>query len=357
MIASLIVRNALTRAALLVIFAISARSIARADVAVLIPPQVEEGAGADIGDQAVQELTRLLKVQGFDVISAGQAAPAAEAEQQRGAFPKAYDPLHCLTPECANEYRRLFDATFAVQLKLFGKGIRASSLSVTLTESPEAFFSASSPVEGRDVRSAVRVAFERARSKQVEGAGPWLTVQGSPEGATVYLDGMQFGRVPFFKRHIEPGEHRLEVRAEGHAAHLRAISVPAEIDHVERLDVSLTAAAAPLAVSHGPSSRARVERRSRWDWLLGGAVLAVGAAHMTIGVLQKTKDGECAQQTSGRCTEYYGDRRGMSRDNALIGFGAASVGIGALVIGVGPVGRLRLRGGSDHASLHLTREF
>lgn len=359
MIASLTARAARPCLIALLFTAVTLPASVRADVAVMVPPQTEQGAGSDIGDKAVDELTRLLKVQGFDVVSAGQAAAAAEAEQQRGAFSRAYDPLYCITPECANEYRKLFDATFAVQLKLSGKGVRASSVSVVLTESPQAFFTGSAPMEGRDARSAVRIAFETARSRQAEGAGPWLTVQGSPEASTVYLDGMEFGRVPFFKRHVEPGSHRIEVRAAGHTAEIREVTIPNEIDHVQRVQVELARVTeAPVAATtSSPSRRARASVRSPWDWVLGGALVAVGATHLGFGIYQKSRDGECAARRDGRCTELYGDRRGMSRENALIGFGAGVIGVGALVLGVGPLGRLQLRSGTDHASLHWSGEF
>ena len=358
MIVSPTARAAARRCIALLISIIGLPASVHADVAVMVPPQTERGAGSDIGDKAVDELTRLLKVQGFDVVSAGQAAAAAEAEQQRGAFSRSYDPLYCITPECANEYRKLFDATFAVQLKLSGKGVRASSVSVVLTENPQAFFTGSAPMEGRDARSAVRIAFETARSRQAEGAGPWLSVQGSPEASTVYLDGMEFGRIPFFKRHVEPGSHRIEVRATGHATEIRNVTIPNEIDHVQRVDVELAKVSADPVMSAASSpEHDHVSARSPWDWVLGGALVAVGATHVGFGIYQKSRDGDCAERIDGRCTELYGDRRGMSRDNALIGFGAGVIGVGALVMGVGPLGRLQLRSGTDHASLHWSGEF
>ena len=115
----------------------------RADVAVMVPPHIDQLASNDLLEQATEELTRLLKLQGFDVISAGQAGPAAEAEQAREVFPKAYDPLYCLSPECAHEYRKLFDATFAVQLVISSRAARPSSVSVVLTENPKAYFGVS----------------------------------------------------------------------------------------------------------------------------------------------------------------------------------------------------------------------
>jgi len=330
-----------------------------ADAAVMVPPHVDQGAGEDIAEQAIEELTRLLKVDGFDVISAGQSGPTAEAEQQRGAFPQTYDPLYCLTPDCANEYRRLFDAIFAVQLTLSDKGARSASLSVILTEGPRAFFRGSAPIEGRDVRSAVRIAFEAARQKQVEGAGPWLTVEGTPDGSVVYVDRMEYGRVPFHKRHIDPGEHRIEIRAEGRTTEIRKVRVPSKIDHVEQLYVRLAQGTGEIVAVGNESAEDRRSPRNRsvWDWAIGGAVLGVGAAHLAAGIYQKSKAGDCAEEREGRCTSFYGDRRGVPREDLLLGFGAAGVALGATIMVLGPVGRLQVRGGVDHATLHFSGKF
>lgn len=332
----------------------------RADVAVMVPPHADEEVGTRYLDEAVEELTRLLKLKGFDVISAGQAGPAAEAEQQRGAFPKHYDPLYCLTPECSNEYRKLFDATFAVQLSLASRGIRPAAVSVTLTEGPKAFFKGSAPVEGNDIRSAVRLAFEAARTHQEEGAGPWLSVIGTPEGALVYVDNSEYGRVPFTKRHIDPGSHQVEVRADDYRSETRYVDVPARIDHVEVVSVGLESEN-PQVAAPAPERAPRPKRRwssSAWDWGLGGTITGLSTAHLIAGLVQKGREGECASHDElGRCTELYGQGSGASRANLLIGFGAAGVALGALTIGLGPIGRLQARGTRDSARLELKGAF
>ena len=323
---------------------------AHADVAVMVPPRSEPGASTELLDQAVEELVRLLRVQGFDVISAGQAGATAEAEQQRGGFPGAYDPLYCVTPECANEFRRLFDAPFAVQL---GLSPSALGVSVTLTEGPRAFFAGTAPVEANDVRAAVRAAFEAARDKQKDGVGPWLTVAGTPDGATVRVDDADYGKLPLAKRRIEPGIRRIEVRAEDHAPEHRTIDIPGRIDHVESLDIHLRPLHAP-SVSDASTGGAR---RTAWDWALGGALAAVGAIHLTAGIYQKAVEGDCATRSPLGCSERYGDGNGASRANLLLGFGAGSLAAGALVLGFAPIGRLQVRAGVHRASLELKGEF
>jgi hypothetical protein len=330
---------------------------ARADVAVLVPPRTDQGASGDVGEQSMEELTRLLRSQGFDVISAGQAGAAAEAEQQRGVFPRNYDPMFCITPECANEYRKLFDAPFSVQLSIASKNGRAASVSIVLTEAPRSFFSATALVEGKDVRSAVRSAFEAAREKQRDGAGPWLSVSGVPDGATVYVDNSEFGHVPFQKRRIDPGNHRVEIRADKYVSDVRTLNIAGEIDHVENLVVALKPVGESGYAAH-ESRHPRRFRRSAWDWALGGALIAVGGAHLIAGIYQKTRDGDCAEQADdGACVKVYGTGSGAARDNLMIGLGAAGVAAGALVMGLGPIGTLGLRANGERALLELKGTF
>lgn len=332
-------------------------AVARADAAVVVPPDVEPLESPELVEEARAELIRLLRAQGFNPISDGQAGPFAEADQQRvdqqrPAFPKNYDPMHCITPDCANEYRKLFDGAFAVQFAIASREERATSVSVVITESPKAFFKGKAPVEGRDVRAAVRIAFEAARAKQEEGPGPWLTVTGKPAGAIVFVDGAEYGHIPFTKRHVDAGSHRFEVRADSYIADLRTLTVANEVEHIEEVRVEL-APLTPVASKDGGTHRRGV-RRSVWDWAVGGALAAVGAVHLVSGVYQKVKAGECVDDSSP-CTERY--QHNGRRENLLIGLGATGVALGAVVIGLGPVGQLQVQSGSDRALLKLKGTF
>jgi hypothetical protein len=165
--------------------------------------------------------------------------------------------------------------------------------------------------------------------------------------------------VPFHKRHIDAGEHRIEVRAEGRTTQIRKISVPSKIDHEEKLDVRLVhGSGETVALANDIPERSRRRSvRSAWDWALGGVVLGVGAGHLAAGIYQKSKVGDCAEEFAGRCTSVYGDKSGVARENLLLGLGAAGVALGATIMVVGPVGRLQVRSGVDHAALHFTGSF
>ncbi|MFM2418558.1 MAG: hypothetical protein RL385_3281 [Pseudomonadota bacterium] len=323
-------------------------SAAQAAAPVVVPPRDEPNMSDDALDVAVAELMRVLKVQGFDAISPGQAGPVAEQAQRAGQFPKDKDPFACVTPECAADYRQIFDAAFAVQLRLVREGGKVRQLGVVLTESPRVYFTGLAVVEGLDVRGAVRRALETARRKQADGEGPWLTVAGTPPGALVFVDGQEFGRVPLARRQIVGGSHVVEIRDQHHVAARYALVVPSEIDHEHILQVSL----APFGEAQPEASLDKA-----WDWALGGTLFIAGAAHLVGGVVQQAKRGDCAERSDGACTLFYGDESGVSRERLLMGLGAAGMALGAAVAWFAPIGHLRLSAERGRAALSWQRSF
>lgn len=325
---------------------------ASAASAVIVPPRLEKGVSAEVGEAAVEELVRLMRANGFDTISPGQAEPAAEDAQRNGAFPAEINVHECLTPECAAEYRKLFDAPFAVQLSLFSEAGNASSVTVVITEKADAYFAGNAPIQARDVRAAVRTAYGAARERYLRGAGPWLGVSGHPEGATVYLDGSEYGRLPVAKRHVEPGMHRIEVREDNFSTFSQTVNIPTQVDHEEEVLVELS----PIA---GNAQLADYERNldRKWDYVLGGVVAAAGLAHVGIGLYQMAQRGDCAERDAGVCTARYGDDDGAKRDNLLVGFGAATALIGGGIMWWAPIARLQVRASRDAAYLKVGGTF
>jgi hypothetical protein len=323
-------------------------SLAHASAVVIVPPRAEDGVSSEAVEQAVSELMRLIRAQGLDPISPGQSAASAEEARDSGGFPRSINPHECLSPECATEFRKLFDASFAVQLSLFAEARRPSSVAVVITETPKAYFAGTKEIEGGDIQAAVRASYLAARDKHLQGAGPWLSVQGTPAGATVYVDGVEYGKLPIDRRHLEPGRHRVQVRQDGFISQDHAVEVPADIDHDERIELAL------IATQDGRSER-RVDRT--WDYLLGGALAAAGAVHLGFGFYQLSKDGDCAERRGGQCVEAYGDRTGIKQERLLLGLGAVGVAAGGLVMGLAPIGHLRVRFGRETAFIALTRGF
>jgi hypothetical protein len=281
----------------------------RADVVVLVPPHAEAGIPEESVDRSLEALGRAIRVEGFDVVSAGQAAAIAETDEKAPDL----DADRCVTVECALEFVRLFDASFAVQTSLFREGKKASSVTVLVVEKADAYFSGSSEIQGGDIETAVTSAYKRARAKQAEGAGPWLSVNGQPRGASVYIDGQEFGHLPIHRRRLAKGTHRVVVRSDGYTTHNDSIDIPDRIDHEEKLDVKLT----PLA------SRAR--RRHPVDWVIGSVMMAGGLLYAGSGVRDYMKDGECQEKSGGQCVAYH-DKTLISDLKLGLGGGAALLG-------------------------------
>ena len=316
----------------------------------VVPPTVDLATSPDVVESATSELSRLLRVHGFDVISPGQAAAAAEDAQTTNNFSRDHSPLDCRTPACATEYRRLFDASFAVHLRLLGSGGKVRSVTVTITESPTASFAASAMVQGADMKGAIQAAYGDAREKHLRGEGPWLSVSGEPVGAVVYLDGQEYGTLPFERRYVEGGTHRVEVRKDGFITQGRSLEIPARVDHEERLELKL----APLG-GPAPVAERRIDRT--WDYVLGGAVMAAGGAHLAMGIQQKLKEGDCLEQRDdGSCSRASGTEDG-TREKVLLGVGAAGVALGAILIWVAPIGRFGLKADRHTAALTLRGGF
>jgi hypothetical protein len=322
-------------------------SVAHASPVVIVPPRAEDGIGGDVVERAVIELMRVIRAQGLDPISPGQSGVSAEEARESGSFPKSMNPTECLSTPCASEFRKLFDASFAVQLSLFAEGKRPGSVAVVITETPEAYFTASAEIEGGDVQAAVRAAYLAAREKHLRGAGPWLSVLGTPDGATVVVDDEEFGSLPIDRRHIAPGVHRVQVRRRGFVTRNLTVEIPQNIDHDERLEVALGAL---------DGAEPRVVDRT-WDYVLGGALAAAGAVHLVLGAYQMSKVGDCAEYENDECVEAYGDKQGVRQEPLLLGLGAAGLAAGGLVMGLAPIGHLRLRAGKESAAIAVGGVF
>lgn len=309
-------------AQVLLLVSLSLVATARADVVVLVPPHAEPGIPEESVDRSLEALGRAVRVEGFDVVSAGQAAALADSNG-KGEAPDL-DPDRCVTVECALEFVRLFDASFAVQTSLFREGKALSSVTVVVVEKADAYFSGSSQVQGGDIESAVTSAYKRARAKQSEGAGPWLSVAGQPRGAAVYVDGQEFGHLPIHRRRIATGTHRVVVRSDGYSTHNDSLDIPDRIDHEEKLDVRLT-----------PLGNANARRRHPVDWVIGSVLMAGGLVYAGSGAVDYVREGDCQEKADGQCVAYY-DRTRVS--DLKLGLGGGVAVLGAAYLWWAPIG-------------------
>jgi hypothetical protein len=153
----------------------------------------------------------------------------------------------------------------------------AERVRVALLDTDKRRYDGESEVEDGDVRTATTRALLEARSFQLLGPGPWLRVEGTPEGAEVLVDDRIVGRVPY-RATVIPGTHKLRVREAGYTAFEQQLNVPATDDsHVAQIVVALEPA--PIAVGNGGDGLRAVpqdggsRRRQNSTWLVGPIVV------------------------------------------------------------------------------------
>ncbi len=79
-----------------------------------------------------------------------------------------------------------------------------------------------------------------------------LQLETDPAEATVLIDGEMVGKTPLTPIELEPGEHRLTVRAPRHQAAEHTVSIEG-MDKLQTLSVSLTPAWAPVEITSEPA--------------------------------------------------------------------------------------------------------
>lgn len=162
----------------------------------------------------------------------------------------------------------------------------AERVRVALLDLDKRRYDGESEVQDGDVRTATTRALLEARSFQLLGPGPWLRVEGTPEGAEVLLDDRIVGRVPY-RATVIPGGHKLRVREAGYTAFEQQLNVPATDDsHVAQIVVALEPA--PIAVGNANEDLRALPRdtgshRRNNTWLVG-PIVAGGLGLVLAGV-------------------------------------------------------------------------
>ncbi len=152
----------------------------------------------------------------------------------------------------------------------------AERVRVALLDTDKRRYDGESEVIDGDVRTATTRALLEARSFQLLGPGPWLRVEGTPEGAEVLLDDRIVGRVPY-RATVIPGSHKLRVREAGYTAFEQQLNVPATDDsHVAQIVVALEPA--PIAIGNGGDGLRAVSQdgggsKKNKTWLVGPIVM------------------------------------------------------------------------------------
>jgi hypothetical protein len=219
----------------------------------------------------------------------------------------------CADLDCAEQFLATGAADLAVLVELTGAGGVCERVSVTVVSSEGTRFSGAANVPSSGVPDAARTALRQAIARSRGEAMPTLSVDGTPPGASIFVDGVAWGGLPH-EEPIAPGEHRLEVRARGHAAERREVTVGSD-DLRLRFDLA--------AVEEGSGSDATPL------WVSGAGALALGIAGVLVGTLGFAMGETCTDAT---CATY--SRPDVGASAAWLATGGALVIGGSVLMGL-----------------------
>jgi hypothetical protein len=330
-------------------------SIARADSALLLPPAGDPELSA-LQQSAQRGLSAALHEAGLDV-----RAPKAHARTRNA--DEACEQIACASTLLADLH-----ADIAVGLAVW-RGERDAEVNVTIVDSAGTRYPGRALV-GADAASAARAAMLEAQALRMLGPGPWVSIAGDPAGASVWIDGRFVGSLPY-RAGLTPGDHKLEVRADGHAAKTIDLKVPLEPTTLEALEVKLEKGTAvpadpiapinttavpagesePTAEPRTDSPPTRTDSPSPWNFIIGGA-LVIGGGVIIIAdpVRAAVRDGRCADP---QCNRVY---RFGTRSAAELALGVALAGAGVTMLIWQPL-RVNATVGTDRAQLSATMRF
>lgn len=225
---------------------------------VALGPTGAVGFSQQDAQQASAALSEALRMQGLRVL------PRA----QRGGDELALDAGAC-DQACGAQLISGSSAELAAWVKLsLASAARGGAAEVTLQDSSGHRFPGSAEIRDGDVREATTRAVLDARSYQLLGPGPWLRLDGTPEGAEVLVDGERVGALPY-RAAISAGKHEVIVREAGYLRFSQAFTAPADESRRIELRIALEptpidtqAGAVPLVPAQAPSDS--TPRDSAW---------------------------------------------------------------------------------------------
>lgn len=298
---------------------------------------------------AVQALVDALTMQGLRVVDFDAAVR------------KLADARSCQARDCAERLLRERAVDMTAEVALWSdESSDVARAEVVLTDAERNRYQGAVAVEANDVRGATTRALLEARALQLLGPGPWLRVDGTPDGAEVRIDGRAVGALPY-RGTIASGRHALRIAAQGYRPVERTLDVPDGEPGQTKLEVELE----PLPIETADASEhggrrdgdARAEAQSAawvvWPIALGGAGVVLAAT--TTARLLSGRDACVGADAAGRCTEERRTNVGASAvyyslSAALVGTAVVWLVLGAdgdeapLRAGVSPTG-VSLAGG------------
>lgn len=247
-----------------------------------------------------------------------------------GFIPTRADPTHetCPSTACATELATRLDSEFVVLTtvefadKNYTMRLRAmDAKGVVIAESVE-------DCELCGVAEATELLRDEAtligkKLDAISHAMPVLSFVSTPIGAEVYVDGANLGRTPL-DREIEPGEHRIELRAPNHQSLERTIVA------VRGVNESFQFQLRPV----GPDLDHLLQRK-RTLRILGATGLGIGVLATATGATFLGIDG---QPYKAKCDGDNVDSDGDCRqrfDTLILGASLTAAGVALLGVGTG----------------------
>jgi hypothetical protein len=258
--------------------------------------------GDVVRKSATDALSDALHMQGFNVVAfeeAKKALPRGEGCDQA----------------CGERLMHLVSADLSAMVKITGNTQQLpDQAQVTLVDSAGHHFEGAAKFRDGDVREATTRALLEARSYQLLGPGPWVRVDGTPEGAEVLIDGSVVGQLPY-RASIAPGNHPLVVRDAGYSRYEKTLEVPASDAYKAEIRVALEPAPieAPVAALALPANESAQEAPAQPSraWLAGPIAMEVLGVALATAVTVRLATGvnSCVEpDTDNYCVENKGVR-------------------------------------------------
>jgi hypothetical protein len=313
---------------------------------VVLSPADAGAFGDVVQKSATDALSEALRMQGLSVVL---------FEEAKKALPHGESCDH----DCGERLLRLVSADLSAVVKITGNaGQQPDQAQVTLVDAEGHHYEGAAKLRDGDVRDATTRALLEARSYQLLGPGPWLRVEGTPEGADVLIDGSVVGQVPY-RAGLAPGKHALVVRDAGYSRYEKALDVPARDGFRLEIRVALEPAPieAPVAALEMPGNQPAQPSAAQHDrlWLIAPIameVVGVGLATATTVRLASGVDSCVDPDEAGRCTEKSGARTWPTV--AAYGLSAALIGGGIVWIVLGTQAERRTQIAANVGFDHIT---
>lgn len=283
---------------LIAAMAIAAPGLARAETAALLPAtgghqEIPESTRAQIRTA----ITEALRVEEWTVLEPTVTAERLGAELAT-----------CAGRDCAVQALDALEVDVVVGVTIWGTDAhpeQPEQIVVQLTGIDGVTFEGTGGVS-ESATSAARVALREALGRRSLGAGPFLSVAGTP-GAVCELDGTEIGTIPTTVR-ASAGTHRLRVHLEGHEPEERTVIIEADALATTSIEITLQS-----VEGDRPPPPPRGSSIAAWAIPVGVVGMVGGLALIAVPIAGALDQG-CIERDGDRCvrTRYFVEDAGAA---------------------------------------------